>query len=76
LGDEISELVWIEDHEPSTTLVRDCPDLYVYIWGREDKKNVLVHLVHARVSHISRESSHADFTATEKGTEKLIQMSK
>lgn len=40
-----------------------------------ERDNVLVHLVHTRVSHISGESGHADFTATEKGSEKLIQMS-
>jgi len=37
--------------------------------------NVLVQLVHARVSHVSREPIHADFTATQKGIEELIQMS-
>jgi hypothetical protein len=40
-----------------------------------ERDNVLVHLVHARVSHVSGESGHANFTATEKGSKKLIQMS-
>jgi hypothetical protein len=50
--------------------------IYVCGWSTaEERDNILVHLIHARVSYVSREPSHADLTATEKGAEELIQTS-